>query len=99
MSGNPQFTIYYTDGGDVLFKDLSGNGLQQGIDFVICEDDKDDFDQIFKFDNVFTSPTDGIFIKDDTGQIYKFVVTDYGAIVLEPSNKTFEQLQNEINNS
>lgn len=92
LSGNPQFTMYYTHDGQVMFKDLSGNGLQQGVDFVICEDDKDDFDQIFQFDNIITSPEDGVFIRDNMGQVYRFTVTEYGAVVLDPTNKTFNDI-------
>lgn len=89
------FTVYYTDKGQVMFRDLNGNGLDQGVDFVICEEGGDDgFGQIFEFDNVITDPEEGVFVREHAGSsnVFKLTVSEYGAIGLEKTNKTFEQL-------
>lgn len=79
-----------TAGGEILFKDLTGNGLQQGIDFILCEDEVPEA-QIFSFNNIHLVPDEGIFIvSDDESQVYQLFITEYGALTVEPSNKIFK---------
>lgn len=94
-------TVYYTEDGNIMFRDLTGNSLEQGTDFILCDEGSDDgFGQIFKFDNVITSPTEGIFVASDDGigEVYKLNVTPYGALSLEKDYRTLDEILEENEN-